>query len=39
MTVLLEEEEEPLSGFLDWDVGKIQLQIEVSDGPCTRGTE
>jgi hypothetical protein len=38
MTILLEEDR-PLSGFLDSDAGKIQLQIEFSDGPCTRGTE
>jgi hypothetical protein len=28
-----------LSDFLDSDMGKIQFQIEGSDGPCTGGTE
>jgi hypothetical protein len=38
MTIPLKENR-LLSGFLDSDMGKIQFQIEGSDGPCTGGTE
>jgi hypothetical protein len=38
MTIPLEENR-LLSGFLDLDMGKIQFQIEGSDGSCTGGTE
>jgi len=38
MTIPLKENR-LLSRFLDSDMGKIQIQIEGSDGPCTGGTE